>query len=141
MRSDGRVEIAGIILDPHDFELRLHTTEELVAEPFDAWRGVVVLDTNIYRELQAEGWARDFVRLVQNTRKRASLEAVDRINIAASVSPELVHALREHVDYIKHETLAVRVDLASDVRGGDAGTVEEDIDHHYVRFRIERAAA
>jgi isoleucyl-tRNA synthetase len=139
MRNDGRVEIAGIILDPHDFELRLHTTEELVAEPFDAWRGVVVLDPNIYPELQAEGWARDFVRLVQNTRKQAGLEAVDRINIAASVSPELVHALREHVGYIKHETLAVNVDLATDVCRGDVETVEEDIDHHYVRLRIERA--
>ena len=76
MRNDGRVEIAGIILDPQDFELRLHTTDELVSEPFDARHGVVVLDTNIYPELQAEGWARDFVRLVQNTRKQAGLQVV-----------------------------------------------------------------
>ena len=45
MRADGKVEIAGIILDTHDFELRLQAMEDVVAEPFDAWRGVVVLDT------------------------------------------------------------------------------------------------
>jgi isoleucyl-tRNA synthetase len=141
MRDDGRVEIADIILDPHDFELRLQTADELVAEPFDAWRGVVVLDTNIYPELQAEGWARDFVRLVQNARKQAGLQVTDRINIAASVSPELVHALGEHAAYIKNATLAINFDFVTDIPGGDAKIVEEDVDHHHVRFRIARAAA
>jgi len=90
MREDGRIEIAGLILDPQDFELRLQTTEGVVAEPFDSWRGIVVLDTTIYPELQAEGWARDFVRIIQAARKQADLKVTDPINIAAFVAPELV---------------------------------------------------
>jgi hypothetical protein len=30
MREDGRIEIAGLILDPQDFELRLRTMEKRV---------------------------------------------------------------------------------------------------------------
>ena len=114
MRDDGQVEIAGIILDPLDFELRLQTAEGLVAQPFDNWRGVVVLDTEIYPELQAEGWARDFIRLVQTTRKKVAYNVTDRIKITASVSPELVHALTEFNSYVMRETLAVAFDLVTD---------------------------
>jgi hypothetical protein len=66
---------------------------------------------------------------------------IDRINIAASVPPELVHALREHAAYIKHATLALNFELVTDMPAGDAKIVEEDIDHHHVRFGIERATA
>jgi isoleucyl-tRNA synthetase len=139
MREDGRAEISGIILDPNDFELRLQTVENVVAEPFDSWRGVVVVDTKIYPELQAEGWARDFVRLVQSSRKQLGFQVVDRIAIKAAVAPELVHALREHAAYIRRETLAVTFDLAPDVPAGD-NVVEADIDRHPVRFRVERVS-
>jgi isoleucyl-tRNA synthetase len=33
-----------------------------------------VLDATIYPELQAEGWARDFVRIIQAARKQADLK-------------------------------------------------------------------
>ena len=65
--------------------------EDVVAEPFDTWRGVVVLDTKIYPQLQAEGRARDFVRLVQAARKQAGLQVTDRISIAAFVPFELTN--------------------------------------------------
>ena len=139
MREDGRVEIAGIVLDPEDFELRLQTMEGVVAEPFDSWRGVVVLDTKIYPELQAEGWARDFVRIVQTARKQADLKVTDRINIAASVAPELVHALTEHSPYVKRETLAVGFELvADDVLNDTTRIVESEIDQYRLKLKIER---
>jgi Domain of unknown function (DUF5915) len=107
MRTDGHVEIAGIVLEPHDFELRLQMRQGPVAEPFDSWRGVVALDTEIYPELQAEGWARDFVRLVQTTRKQAAYSVTDRIRIAASVSPELAHAFTEFNSYVKRPSVTL----------------------------------
>ena len=141
MREDGRVEIADIVLDPHDFELRLQTMDGTVAEPFDKWRGVVVLDTKIYPALQAEGWARDFVRLIQTNRKQAGFNVTDRINIAAGVSPELVHALTEHSDYIKRETLATSFDIKSGDAIDGERVVEDEVDGYPVRLGIERAAA
>jgi isoleucyl-tRNA synthetase len=141
MREDGKVEIAGVILEPHDFELRLQTADELVAEPFDAWRGVVVLDTNVYPELQAEGWARDFVRLVQNARKQSGLEITDRIKINASVAPELGHALKKHARYISEATLALSFDPHAGAVDAGSNVVEERIDHYPVRVSIEKVAA
>ena len=142
MRPDGKVEIAGIILDTHDFELRLQAMEDVVAEPFDAWRGVVVLDTRIHPELQAEGWARDFTRLVQSARKQAGFNVTDRVEIVASVAPELEHALREFKTYVTGETLAVRFDLvAKGALGSHGKAVEEEIDGYHVAFVVTRMAA
>jgi isoleucyl-tRNA synthetase len=141
MRTDGHVEIAGIVLDPHDFELRLQTRQGLVAEPFDSWRGVVALDTEIYPELQAEGWARDFVRLVQTTRKQAAYNVTDRIRIAASISPELAHAFTEFNSYVKRETLAVAFDLVTDdAFDRNARVIEDELDQYRVKFSIDRVA-
>jgi isoleucyl-tRNA synthetase len=139
MRSDGRVEIAGVVLEPRDFELRLQTLDDVVAEPFDAWRGVVVLDTKIYPQLQAEGWARDFVRLVQSARKQSGLHVADRIKIVAFVASELRHALREFEEYIKHETLTVSLSiLAADIEYDGGKAIEDEIDGYQVKFQIER---
>jgi len=142
MREDGRIEIAGLILDPQDFELRLRTMEGVVAEPFDSWRGIAVLDTTIYPELQAEGWARDFVRIIQAARKQADLKVTDRIDIAAFVAPELVHALTAHRPYIIGETLALGFDIVSqDVPGGATNVVEDQIDQYPLRVQIKRVDA
>ena len=140
MRDDARVEIAGLILDRHDFELRLQTLENIAAEPFDAWRGVVILDTKIYPELQAEGWARDFVRLVQSARKKADFNVTDRVDIVASISPELVHALTEHRDYIATETLAASLRVSPNLIV-ERDFVDEEIDQYRVRLHIERVAS
>ena len=95
--------------------------EDVVAEPFDAWRGVSFSTPTIYPELQAEGWARDFTRLVQSARKQAGFNVTDRVEIVASVAPELEHALREFKTYVTGETLAVRFDLVAKVRWAVTG--------------------
>jgi isoleucyl-tRNA synthetase len=138
---DGRVEIAGVELGSGDFEMRVRTVEGVVAEPIDSWRGLVVLDTTIYAELQAEGWARDFVRLVQAERKAAALNITDRIKVTARTTPQVGRALRARVDFIGKETLAVGVelDLLDDVSEPD-GFKKEDIDGSPLSFRIERIA-
>jgi len=119
-----------------------HGRVRVVAEPFDAWRGVVVLDTRIHPELQAEGWARDFTRLVQSARKQAGFNVTDRVEIVASVAPELEHALREFKTYVTGETLAVRFDLvAKGALGSHGNAVEEEIDGYHVAFVVTRMAA
>ena len=101
-----------------------------------------MLDTTIYPELQAEGWARDFVRIIQAARKQANLKVTDRINIAAFVAPELVHALTEYRPYIIGETLALGFDIVSqDVLGGATNVVEDQIDQYPLRVQIKRVDA
>ncbi len=75
-------------------------------------RGVTVaLNTIITEELRYEGYAREAVNRIQNTRKEAGLEVTDRISLALITDDEeLKSALQKHSDEIASETLAL--DLA-----------------------------
>ncbi len=70
---------------------------------------VVVLDTALTPELEAEGYARDVVRAVQDERKNADLHISDRIALALGVPAERVAAVEAHREMIAHETLALEV--------------------------------
>ncbi|MCD6531185.1 isoleucine--tRNA ligase [bacterium] len=70
----------------------------------------VALDTTITPELRDEGFAREAVNRIQNTRKAAGLEVTDRIVLSlVSDDGELVAALKKYVDRIAAETLAKQV--------------------------------
>ena len=105
------------------------------AEPFDAWRGMVVLDTKIYPHLQSEGWARDLVRLVQNGRKEAGLAVTDRIALRVAVADPIAAAVRRHAAYVSGETLAASFDVVSKATG--PRLVEDEIDGHRIVLEIE----
>jgi isoleucyl-tRNA synthetase len=135
--ADGRVEIAGMMLDKADFEMRLITAEGVAAEPIAHGQGLVVLDTTVDPLLQAEGWARDFVRLVQNARKDAGLSVTDRIALTAKLNGPLAEAVKHHAAYVSGETLSIGLDLDSEPRGN---RVEDEIDGHKLVFALEKAA-
>ena len=65
--------------------------------------------TKLTEELENEGLARELVHKVQNLRKAAGFDVVDRIRLHYQASPRLAAAVREFEDYIRHETLAVVV--------------------------------
>ncbi len=50
--------------------------------------GFVVLDTALTPELEAEGWARDLVRQIQDERKAAGLHVSDPIRLRLAVPEE-----------------------------------------------------
>ncbi|SEB90713.1 Isoleucyl-tRNA synthetase [Rhizobiales bacterium GAS191] len=134
---DGRVEIAGVVLDKADFEMRLITGEGVAAETIARGQGLVVLDTLIDPSLQDEGWARDFVRLVQNARKDAGLSVTDRIALTAKLSGPLADAVKQHAAYVSGETLSIGLDFDSEPTGH---RVEDEIDGHKLVFALKKAA-
>jgi isoleucyl-tRNA synthetase len=136
--TDGRLEIAGVVLGPNDFEVRIKTSGDVIAEPIDRWRGLIIVDTNIYPDLQEEGWARDMVRLIQNARKQAQFKITDRIIVHANLPPELRRAFEKHEGHIRDQTLALELKFGGPLHGF---RVSEDIDGHEVEFTIERIAA
>ncbi|MFJ4996680.1 isoleucine--tRNA ligase [Microbacterium sp. NPDC088619] len=106
---DGVVTARGISLEPSEYDLVLETTgrpegEALAIVPSG---GFVLLDTQTTPELEAEGLARDAIRVVQEARKNADLDVSDRIVLALNVSPDDAEALQAHADLIAGETLAV----------------------------------
>jgi isoleucyl-tRNA synthetase len=135
---DGRLEIAGIVVEPGDFELRIKTSGDIIAEPIDRWRGLVILDTHIYPDLQDEGWARDMVRLIQNARKQAQLKITDRIAVHADAPAELRSALERHAGHIRDQTLALELRFGPPSAHGFR--VSDDIDGREIEFTIERVA-
>ncbi|UNK72204.1 isoleucine--tRNA ligase [Microbacterium sp. H1-D42] len=79
----GVVTADGITLEPHEYELVLETSgrpegEALAIVPSG---GFVLLDTATTPELEAEGLARDVIRAVQDTRKKAGFDVSDRIRL------------------------------------------------------------
>ncbi len=70
----------------------------------------VALDTNLTRELEEEGFAREFVSKVQNLRKERDLDVSDRIQLEYRLDGEFHDALARFSDYIRNETLAVTLD-------------------------------
>ncbi|MDU5854397.1 MAG: class I tRNA ligase family protein, partial [Varibaculum cambriense] len=67
---------------------------------------VVVLDTEITPELEAEGYARDLVRSIQDERKSQDLHVSDRIELVLEVPAERVQSVETHAQMIAHEVLA-----------------------------------
>ena len=86
----------------------------------------VALDSEISRELQAEGWARDLVRGVQNLRRESGFEVTDRISLVIAASDEMQQALKAHEEYIAGEVLSEAIEYSQnipDASGGAAGTI------------------
>ncbi|MEI8245045.1 MAG: isoleucine--tRNA ligase [Lentisphaerota bacterium] len=66
----------------------------------------LALDTTLTRELEEEGFAREFVSKIQNLRKDTGLEVSDRISLHYCLDSSFKSALINFSDYICAETLA-----------------------------------
>ena len=68
----------------------------------------VMIDTRLDPELELEGRVLDLIHQLNTMRKEAGLELTDRIVV---ILPEAqADLLSEHEDWIKDETLAVRIE-------------------------------
>ncbi|MFD5829935.1 isoleucine--tRNA ligase [Lentzea sp. NPDC060358] len=83
----------------------------------------IALDTVVTPELEAEGTARDVVRVVQQARKDAGLDIADRITLSVVAGDEVREVLRVHGEFVRHEVLATSLEFADELPGGAAGTV------------------
>jgi isoleucyl-tRNA synthetase len=137
MLPDGRVEIGEIVLEPGQYETRIRTAPGTAAEGFDGGRGVIVLDVNVTDELQAEGWARDVVRLVQNQRKEADLALTDRIRLSVQSHGALRAALETHGAYIRAQTLASHLDLDAELQDAE-NVVLDALDGNDIRLAVSK---
>lgn len=74
--------------------------------------GFVLLDTTLTDELEAEGYARDTIRAVQDARKEAGLAVSDHIALTVSVPAADKTKVEQFKDLIASETLADSVEIA-----------------------------
>ncbi len=101
-----RAEIGGAVLEKGEYVLQLVPKEGITAAALSSNDVVLVLDTNVTPELEREGVARDFVRLVQQARKDAGLHVSDRIALSVEADAVTREALRIHDAYVREQVLA-----------------------------------
>ncbi|MHB9012000.1 MAG: isoleucine--tRNA ligase [Ignavibacteriaceae bacterium] len=78
----------------------------------------VAIDAELTPELIDEGLAREFVNRIQNMRKDAGFEVIDRIKIKYSGNAQLLEAVSAFKDYIANETLAEKLVNKNEFEGG-----------------------
>jgi isoleucyl-tRNA synthetase len=87
----------------------------------------VALDLTMDDALRREGVAREAVRALNDLRKRRDLALSDRVDLRIGASGEAAEALREHAATIRAEVLAVALDVADSVDGGERVELSEGI--------------
>ena len=106
------VEIADILLNKDEFDLKLEAKDEYKSNisSLSTNDALVLLDLNIDEELILEGIARDIVRVIQQTRKDIDLKITDKVNLEISSEEEIINkSIEKWKDYIKEQTLAVEI--------------------------------
>jgi isoleucyl-tRNA synthetase len=108
---NGEVEICGEILLTGEYTLNLEPKPEYKnsAAPLSTNDALVILDLTITPELEAEGIARDVVRMVQQARKDSGFHVSDRISLIMNAPDSIAKAVNAHKDYIAQQTLSVSV--------------------------------
>ncbi|MEX2115763.1 MAG: isoleucine--tRNA ligase [Bacteroidota bacterium] len=116
---------------------------EIVHEEMKGWMVessgpvTVALDTQLNDLLIDEGLAREFVNRIQNLRKDAGFEVIDRIRIFYHSSDRLKKALDRMMQYVKEETLALEVHLLE--KGGTrTAPAQEDINGELCEIVLEK---
>lgn len=133
----GDVVIAGgIELQAHEYELKLVASAASDSASASAALsdgvGMVVLDIQVTPELEAEGAARDVVRLVQQARREAGLAVSDRITLTLGFPQPLRGRVGAHMQTLMSETLALSVVW------DDALAPTTELDGTPIALRVER---
>ncbi len=123
--ADGRVSAGGQVLELGEFELKLEPKEGLEQFEIEALPSndmLVCLDTTMTPELEAEGLARDLVRLIQTMRRDADLHIAQRIVVSLSVNENDRQAIETWKSYLAEQVLAERIVFEAEVEGDWSAT-------------------
>ena len=132
------LEVEGdeVVLGPGDLEI---TSEGVEGWLVGQEKGVTVaLDTELTEALIAEGLARESVNRVQALRKKADFDVADRIEIQYQASGKIAAAIAAHSDWIRNETLALRLYEAISPEGEVVDSFE--IGEHDLTLGVRRIA-
>ncbi|MDO5031402.1 isoleucine--tRNA ligase [Corynebacterium sp.] len=105
-RGDEVVVDGDIVLSSEEYTERLQAANPESTARVDGVDGLVVLDTTVTEELEAEGWAADVIRGLQDARKAENFEVSDRITVVLAVPTEKQEWAERHREHIAAEVLA-----------------------------------
>ncbi|CAB0974918.1 isoleucine--tRNA ligase [Corynebacterium diphtheriae] len=130
-RRGDAVVADGIELVAGEFTERLVAADPESTTQIDGVDGLVVLDMTLTEELEAEGWAADVIRGLQDARKASGFEVSDRIEVKLVVPEEKKEWALRHTDMIAGEVLATSFEVVTgepaehDIVAGVTATVQK----------------
>ncbi|MBM0262191.1 isoleucine--tRNA ligase [Corynebacterium macginleyi] len=118
-RRGGEVVVDGdIVLSPEEYTERLQAANPESTARIEGLDGLVVLDTEVTEELEAEGWAADVIRSLQDIRKKSGFDVSDRITVILSVPEDKKEWAQRHADTIAGEVLATEFSVLTEQLAG-----------------------
>ena len=121
VNADGTLTAGPAVLLPEEFSSRLVAADPEFTAALPDGAGLVVLDGNVTPELEAEGWAKDRIRELQELRKTTGLEVSDRISVTMAVPADKLAWAQTHRDLIAQEILATTFEFGETADGADIG--------------------
>ncbi len=123
------VVAGGVALLDGEYALKMVVQGDGASTPLSNGAGVVVLDTTLTPELEAEGVTRDLVRLVQQARRDAGLQVSDRIALTLGVPESVRRQVVAFQHLLTDATLATSLSWA-------AGEPNADLDGEPVHIAV-----
>nr|WP_231514603.1 isoleucine--tRNA ligase [Mycobacterium sp. URHB0044] len=121
VNADGTLTAGPATLLPEEYSSKLVAADPEFTAALPGGAGLVVLDGTVTEELEAEGWAKDRIRELQELRKATGLDVSDRISLVMSVPPERETWAQAHSDLIAREVLATRFEFGPPSDGTEIG--------------------
>ena len=121
VNPDGTLTAGPAVLAPDEYSSRLVAANPEYTAALPDGAGLVVLDGTVTPELEAEGWAKDRIRELQDLRKSTGLDVSDRISVVMSVPQERQDWARTHSGLIAGEILATSFEFGEPVDGAEIG--------------------
>jgi isoleucyl-tRNA synthetase len=121
VNPDGTLTAGPAVLRPDEYSSRLVAADPEFTAALPDGAGLVVLDGTVTPELEAEGWAKDRIRELQELRKSTGLDVSDRISVLMSVPAERSDWARTHRDLIAGEILATSFEFGEPADGAEIG--------------------
>ncbi|MEZ0049808.1 isoleucyl-tRNA synthetase [Mycobacterium sp. MAA66] len=106
LNPDGTLAAGPAVLLPGEYSSKLVAADAEWTAALPDGAGLVVLDGAVTEELEAEGWAKDRIRELQDLRKSSGLEVSDRITVVLAVPADKQDWARTHTGLIAGEILA-----------------------------------
>ena len=121
VNPDGTLTAGSAVLQPDEYSSRLVAADPDYTAALPDGTGLVVLDGTVTPELEAEGWAKDRIRELQELRKSTGLDVSDRISVVMAVPAERADWAQTHRDLIAGEILATSFEFGEPADAAEIG--------------------
>src|SRR6201999_1212 len=121
VNADGTLTAGPAVLLAEEYSSRLVAADPEYTAPLPGGAGLVVLDATVTPELEAEGWAKDRIRELQELRRTTGLDVSAGLRVVTHVPAERGAWARTHADLSAGEILATSFEFGEPADGTEIG--------------------